>query len=460
MNKPVDAATLHRTAKFFMDSGQAETAEDALAILGGFGLSIQITPDVAATRNGQIALLTLVNLCRRTFLGGVEVVDCPSVPIITSLSTATELPQAVRELGGMTVNDTSPSRPIVTIGLVPADNARAAWRLTWDGWRGGVLAGANADAPTSEDALPLGPAVAAAVCAAELFSFFAKDHPMAGRRDVGISLWRPGANWRDADPGEPHLARLPSRLWLIGLGNLGQAYLWMLAALPYADGHQLELMLQDFDDMAESNDSTSLLASMDALGSRKTRWTADWLAERGFTNTFIEERRFGAWTQRQRHEPGVALCGVDNGPARAALEAAGFDLVVESGLGSGTQAFRSFAMHCFPGPRTSMQLWGRADTTAPDVSTQPAYEAMRKAGMDRCGLAQLASRTIGVPFVGLIAAGLVIAELLRRLHGAMANCVVAGSAASLEDVEAVASEFVPYAYGHIEVGASTCPAPK
>ncbi len=40
--------------------------------------------------------------------------------------------------------------------------------------------------------------------------------------------------------------------------------------------------------------------------------------------------------------------------------------------------------------------------------------------MDECGLTQLASRTVGVPFVGLIAAALAIAELLRRLHGGTA----------------------------------------
>ncbi len=34
----------------------------------------------------------------------------------------------------------------------------------------------------------------------------------------------------------------------------------------------------------------------------------------------------------------------------------------------------------------------------------PAYKALESGGMDKCGLAQLTSRTVAVPFVGLIAA--------------------------------------------------------
>ena len=40
------------------------------------------------------------------------------------------------------------------------------------------------------------------------------------------------------------------------------------------------------------------------------------------------------------------------------------------------------------------------DEGAPDVSAMPGYEVLRKYGMDMCGVAQLASRTVGVPCVG------------------------------------------------------------
>ena len=450
MTSTFDASNLHRTAKLFLDNGRAATVEEALAILETFGLTIFISPELAMTANGQIALLTLVNLTRRTFLGGVEVVDCPAVPLQTALSLAGDLKAAVIELGGAIVDVATGSRPWVVIGGAATDqNAPVVFNLAWDGWRAGVLVG-KTPVTTSPNAVALTPALAAAVCASELFSYFAADDPLAGRRDAGLSLWRPGQDWTRADPTEPDLSFLPSRLWLIGLGNLGQAYAWLIACLPYADRQLVELMLQDFDLMAESNDSTSLLATRAAIGKRKTRWVANWLDQRGFT-TLIEERRFGAWTHRQLDEPAAALCGVDNGRARADLDAAGFDLVVESGLGAGTQSFRSLAMHCLPGPRSSTAIWGQPAATAPDVSMMPAYEELAAGGMDKCGLAQLASRTIGVPFVGLIAGALVISELLRRLHGGPAHAVIAGSSMTLEDLEAVEVERQVYAYGHCAV---------
>jgi hypothetical protein len=92
--------------------------------------------------------------------------------------------------------------------------------------------------------------------------------------------WRPGQDWLTPDPSEPALAYLPSRLWLIGLGNLGQAYAWLLAMLPYEDPRQVQLVLQDFDRIAPSNDSTSLLSFAADIGRRKARVAADWLEAR------------------------------------------------------------------------------------------------------------------------------------------------------------------------------------
>ena len=41
-------------------------------------------------------------------------------------------------------------------------------------------------------------------------------------------------------------------------------------------------------------------------------------------------------------------------------------------------------------------------------------------GLDQCGLTQLAGRTVGAPFVGALAAAIVIGEVLRAVNGAMA----------------------------------------
>jgi hypothetical protein len=193
------------------------------------------------------------------------------------------------------------------------------------------------------------------------------------------------------------------------------------------------------------------LAFLRDIDRRKARVVADWLEERGFV-TFLNERHFGAWTRRGPEEPVVALCGVDNALARAALEKPGFDLVVEAGLGGGPQAFRNFSIHTFPASRTAEKLWlPQVAEAAESFEAMPAYQALRREGMDDCGLAQLASRTVGVPFVGLIAACVTISELLRRLHGGAALELASGSALALENVETVNMIVQPYTGGHVGV---------
>jgi hypothetical protein len=261
-----------------------------------------------------------------------------------------------------------------------------------------------------------------------------------------------------ADSEEPAVRRLPSHLWLIGLGNLGQAYAWLLASLPFGDPSRVELLLQDFDRMVPANESTSVLSFREDVGRRKARVVSDWLEVRGF-DTKVVERRFGKWTRRGQDEPGVALCGVDNAYARMALEQPGFDLVVEAGLGGGPNAFKSISMHTLPASRAADQLWSRYVGDAVDsFEGMPAYQALKEQGMGACGLTQLASRTVGVPFVGMIAGTLVVSEVLRRLHGGVNLELVSGSVAALDDIETVSLPDKTYPGGFVECGRVGRPA--
>lgn len=450
MTTPIDHTELHRTAKYFMDSGRAATHEDAVAMLQTFGLVILVGEEITSSTSHQDALLTLVNLARRTLLSGIHVCGIPAdTRCLSRLAKAATLAEAVTELGGSIETVARPDWPHALIGSVTT-TARPAWRLTWEGWRGGVVPVDHPAKPNESRVMELASVLAAAVCAAEAFAYHAQDHLLAGRRAHGLSLWQPAHDWLTADPTEPPLTYLPSRLWVIGLGNLGQAFAWSLATLPYAKEQKPQIVLQDFDHVSASNESTSLLAFRNDVGRRKSRVVANWLDARGF-ETFIEERHFDAWTRRSPNEPGVALCGVDNALARMALEDAGFDLVVEAGLGAGPAAFRSIALHTFPATRTAKEIWSRQvgdRTDAPEH--MPAYQQLKSAGMDACGLTQLASRTVAVPFVGLVAACLAISELLRRLHGGSPLEFVTGSVLSLEDLEAGTLQTGPYAFGHLK----------
>ena len=431
-----------------MDTGRAKSHEDAMRILSQFGIQIEVGPEAEHSRDHQIAVLTLVNAARRTFLGGIRVRGVKPGRLLVPIADTKCFAAAVQTLGAQIVEHPNKDWPLALIGSVSEIAlGKPSWRLTWEGWRGGVLPARQEISKLNDHALcALAPAVSAAVCASEAFSFFAGDHPMAGRRAAGISLWNPGKNWLTVDASERQVSLLPSRLWMIGLGNLGQAFLWLLAALPYADRADVELVLQDFDLVASSNDSTSMLTQPPLIGQMKTRAISHWLEERDF-RTVIEERRFGPWIQRNNFEPGAAICGVDNPDARRYLEDAGFGLVIEAGLGYGPQAFRNFSLHTFPSAFKAKKLWSHDDEKPVD-KTMPAYSPSKHPELDECGLAQLASRSVGVPFVSLTAAGFVMAEILRRLNGGVALELVSGSMSCLDDIEVAHSVETPYQWGH------------
>ena len=84
----------------------------------------------------------------------------------------------------------------------------------------------------------------------------------------------------------------------------------------YASPEDVSLVLQDFDELVEANDSTSLLTTGANLGMKKTRAMALWCEARGF-RTSIVERRFSADFRVAEDEPRVALCGVDNALAQS-----------------------------------------------------------------------------------------------------------------------------------------------
>jgi len=131
---------LHRTAKYFMDTGRAETPEQALGVLKNFGLYIAVGPEVSTSREHQVALLTLVNVARRTFLGGVHVIQAPKSPSLVPLSRGSSVYEAVTYLGGKNVKRRRRDWPLALIGSAdPPDTTAPCWQVTWEGWRGGVV---------------------------------------------------------------------------------------------------------------------------------------------------------------------------------------------------------------------------------------------------------------------------------------------------------------------------------
>ncbi len=432
---------LNRVAKILVDSGEAQTIEQALDLLKGYALTIEIGTNAARSPTLQAAVLTAVNAGRRCFLGGVQVVGDVDVDLLVPWRRCETLREAVADLRGEVVPVAAPGRPRVIVGDVgdTAASSGIALRATFDGWSGGVVPlGSGRCLPERREFTPSG-VLAGALAVSEVFQSL-RGNVLAGRREVGLSLWRleESATWLSGENTGPELERLPSRLWIIGLGHLGQAFLWTLGFLPYADASKLELMLQDHDTLVNANDSTSLLTIPEIVGEKKTRAMARWCEERGFSTT-ITERRFAEDFRVSGDEPSVALCGVDNAPARAALEYPGFGRVIEAGLGRGPREYLDFQMHTFPAGKSARERWGGAVSEGPadGLLENPAYKALASEGLDECGLTTLAGRTVGAPFVGATASAIVVAELLRMVIGDRQYEAVDGTLRSLDEPYAI-----------------------
>lgn len=431
---------LSRTIKLAIDSGEAATLEEAAAIFEGYAIRIHVGQDVANSSTLQAALLTAVNAARRCFLGGVEVVGCVDAPLRVPLNNYVSLRDAVAGLGGIILQSTSEKKtPEIVVGEINTAviTADFAIRATFDGWTGAIAPIADGiRLAENTDFTPAG-VLAGALAVSEAFQYVRGCNVYAGKRSVGLSLWDPAT--RDlfsptTDHG-PALELLPSNLWIIGLGHLGQSFLWTLGFLPFARPGEVRLVMQDTDRLVQANDSTSPLTDRSKLKQFKTRAMAVWAERRGFTTTIVE-RLFAADFKINSYEPRLAICGVDNAIARRVVEDVGFHHVIEAGLGKGGEEYLAFQLHTFPGGKKAADTWSEFAKAASDADraappSVPAYDALATAGLHQCGLTLLANRSVGAAFVGLFTSTLMIAEVLRRLSGGKAYDVIDGSLRNL-----------------------------
>jgi hypothetical protein len=319
---------------------------------------------------------------------------------------------------------------------------------TWEGWAGGVVL-EGSDRGAEDDDQPLAGALAGALAVSEVFQAV-RGYAEATRRAVGISLWRPDLPWRDPQARGPVLEILLEKVWLLGLGHLGQAEAWSLGCLPYPPGALLVGLL-DPQTIVKANAATGLLTREEHVGGRKARVVASALEERG-ARTIIVERLFDPSFRPKDDEPSIAFAGFDSPDPRRLLEGADFTRVVDAGLGGGPQHYLEVMIHAFPSELSAATAFPAPE--GPDheaLLDQPAYaaemgrlEALGNTRAEaRCGALEVAGRTVGAAFVGVVASTLVIAEELRALVDGQRFEVVALSLRSPEHVDAIANPTPP-----------------
>jgi hypothetical protein len=153
----------------------------------------------------------------------------------------------------------------------------------------------------------------------------------------------------------------------------------------------------------------------------------------------MHERLFDAAYRRQPQEPSVALCGLDNAEGRRALDLAGFDFVVEAGLGRDYRNFQTIRLHTLPARRAATEIWPDRPASVLPVEQNPAYQDLLNSGkVDQCGMTLLAGKAVGAPFVGSVAACLAVAEVLRLLAGGAIDELIGLDLRAVDHIEVVA----------------------
>jgi hypothetical protein len=454
-------ATIDRTAKILIDSGRAASYQQAQDLLGRLVLQIVVGAGIAEDPAAQAALATAVNAGRRAFAGGVHVqLECDP-RLDTGWTQNATASKVIDRYGGTVVDRLDPAAPTLAIAAPAASDGNLLLHLTWHGWTGAAVR-------SPQDGLE-GPAeaiagvLAAALGVSEMFQH-CLGAVVAGRRNVGVSLWRPDLPWRCAPTGPP-LQFLPKALWLLGLGHLGQAYAWTLGMLPYSAPSEVSIGLMDFDVVEAANTATQLLVTASDVEALKTRVVADALHHRGLSTRLVERAfdenfRPVVHADPRRHEPTIALAGFDSAAPRRLLGEANFSRVVDAGLGAGPVEYLDMLVHTFPAARAPAKVFTEHDP--PPLAALPdAYEAQIALevadGADeaavRCGLIDIAGITVGAAFVGAVASTFVIADVLRELHQGKTYSVIGCNLRDV-DVHAVANNAprdprtIPYSAVH------------
>ena len=396
-----------RLAKIFVDSENISSFDEAQARLRTLTLEVSVGPEATSTA-AHAAILTATAVASRTFIGGVRVTGAIDQPLNSALPLKAESLGEAAVLAGASVFRGRPSRRIfVGTSRVPT----AAWSVSpwWSGWVAGTAKPGEARWGVGDN--PLSGIAAGALAVGAAF-----ESERGGRGDprAEVNLWPVRAGKIAPRFSEVFL---PGAIWLVGLGNLGQAFLWTLAALPYANPADVSLVLQDLDKITEENWATSVLVKRETHGTLKTKAAEHWALGKGFDVRRID-RRLLASDRLDKTDPRLALSGVDKVEARKLMAKVGFDCIVDAGLGRTSSDFDRYRVTVFDPTRPiDKHFAGQEDK--PVGGAVPRGEAYQhlEAEIGCCGTAEIGEASVAVPYVSAFTATVAVSRLIAVVSG-------------------------------------------
>ena len=394
-----------RLARILVDNENIsfDAAQDRLRALT---LEVVVGPE-AVTPAAHAAVLTAISVASRTFVGGVRVTGAVDGPLKSALPLRADSLADAAALAGASGFDGVPSRRIYvcTSGELTDSFAVSPW---WNGWRAGTARPGAARWDAGDN--PLSGIAAGALAVGAAFEVERRGCCHMGT----VDLW-------PAKPGKlaPRFTEvfLPGALWIIGVGNLGQAFLWALAALPYSDPTSVSVVLQDHDKITEENWATSVLVNAESYGMLKTRVAEHWALDKGFDVRRID-RRLLATDRLDNSDPRLALSGVDKVEPRKLMANVGFDSIVDAGLGRTASDFDRYRVTMFDRTRPiDRHFDGQHDEpVSVEIPAGDAYQRL-EAEIGRCGTVEIGGASVAAPYVSAFAAAVAISRTIAIASG-------------------------------------------
>ena len=395
-----------RLAKILVDSENI-SFDEAQARLRALTLEIVVGPE-ATSPAAHAAILTAVSVASRTFVGGVRVTGAVDGRLNSAFPLNAGSLAEVANLVGASDFESAASRKIFvgTSGVPTESWAVSPW---WNGWRAGTAKSGEAHWDEGDN-----PLLGIAAGALAVGVAFETERERFVDLEGEVDLWPVRA-----DKKAPRFEDvfLPEALWLVGLGNLGQAFLWALSALPFTDPGNVSLVLQDRDTITKENWATSVLVKDETYGSLKTKVAEHWASEKGFDVRRID-RRLLASDRLEDDDPRLALSGVDKVEARKLMAKVGFDCIVDAGLGRTASDFDRYRVTVFDHVLSIDEHFaGQED--APVGGDSPRGEAYLRleAEIGPCGTAEIGGASVAAPYVSALAAAVAVSRVIAVTSG-------------------------------------------
>jgi hypothetical protein len=404
----IDHLKHSRVSKALTDRANgAGSFAEAEARLQATRITVILAPDQAATAAGQAAALTIMNTSFKCFQNVALVCD-PKIPLKMPLPIGVTIGAAAHTLHAI-VTDSVPdgTTHVLLIGRNAPPGTTAFVRCWWDGWSGGILPAWD-ERPLGHGGNPLAGVFSGAVAVREVFATVLQ-YPRCGSRVSLASLWDPQTDPTLARPG-PDTVYLSRRLWFIGLGHVGQGFLWNLGLLPI---REIDLVLQDDQNTGVENEATGLLTHPGSINTKKTRIAAAWLDRPAWSARLIERRHYGDIPLLDG-DPCIAITSLDERAARIKIAGTGFDYMIDAGIGHGVVDFEALQIRILARGLDASKFWSSPERSK-DIDSLMEHEAYsgHAAASGRCGALTLANASVSVPFVGAATGALTIAQAIR-----------------------------------------------